>query len=94
MAIADRIEHQAVLVAQAVLLLLVGKAPGQLVPIRARPFSDAATTDKHLSLQEQLAFAGLALHVIDGVTLLDIRVKAENHAFSFNRLEKRLSPIN
>src|SRR6266849_2081126 len=83
MAIADGIEHQAVLVAQAQLFLLVGKTSRQLVSVWAGAFPDAAATHEYLSLQEEFAFAGLALHVVDGVALLDIRIKAENHALSF-----------
>jgi hypothetical protein len=72
-----------VLIAQAKLLLLVGEAACQLVAIRAGAFPDAAATDEYLGLQQQLAFTGLALHVVDSVTLLDIRVKAENHELPF-----------
>ena len=92
MSIADSVEHQAVLVAQAVLFLLVGKAAGQLVSVGRGPLADAAAADEHLGLQQKLALAGLALHVVDGVALLDIRVKAENHALFFtitNSLSER-----
>ena len=76
MSVTDRVEDQAVLVAQAVLFLLVGKTAGQLVSVGGRPFADAAAADEHLGLQQKLAFAGLALHVVDGVALHDVGVKA------------------
>ena len=47
---------------------------------------------KYLGLQQQLAFACLALHVVDRVSLLDICVKTEDHALSFTG-PKKISPI-
>jgi hypothetical protein len=72
--------------------LLVGEASGELVSVGGRALSDAATTHEYLGLQQKFAFAGLALHVVDGVALLDIRVKAENHALPFSG-PKKISPI-
>ena len=87
-AIADGVQHQAMLIAQAVFFLLVGEAAGQLVPVGSRPFADTAATHEYLGLQQQLAFAGLALHVVDGVALLDVGVKAKNHACFVLRRQK------
>src|SRR6185369_13158180 len=83
MAVTDRVEDQAMLVAQAVLFLLVGKTSRQLVSVGSRALADAATANEHLGLQQKLALAGLALHVVDGVALLNVGVKAEDHALFF-----------
>jgi hypothetical protein len=88
----DGIEHHAMLVAQTQFLLLVGKTTGQLVPVGSRVFPDAAAAHKYLGLQQQLAFARLALHVVDGVSLFDICVKTEDHALPFTG-PKKILPI-
>ena len=79
MAIADSIEHETVLIAKTMFLLLVGKAACNLVTVRSGSFADTTAAHEYLGLQQKFAFARLALHVIDGVPLLDVGIKAEDH---------------
>src|SRR5208283_2814296 len=44
------------------------------------PLPDAAALDKDLRLQQLLAFARLALHVVDGVFVPNIGIETKNHA--------------
>jgi hypothetical protein len=83
MAFADRIEHLAVLVAQDLLLLLVGEiAARNLLRVGSGAFSNAAATNEDLGLEDQFIFTGLTLHVIDRISLLHVGIKTKNHAVS------------
>ena len=79
-AVTDGVEHQAVLLAQDLLLALIGETCARsLLSIRSRAFANAASAHEDLGLQQHLAFARLALHVIDGVVVLDVGIEAKNH---------------
>src|ERR1700761_7153052 len=52
---------------------------------------NAASTHKNLRLQELIAFARLALHVVDGVVVTNIGVKTENHRSIFRALVGAIS---
>ena len=83
----------AVLFAEQLLFLLVGLPLARRGGIGNRFFSDTTSTDKNLRLQQQLAFASFALHVVDGVRVLDVGVESKNHRIAkFCVLTRR--PIN
>jgi hypothetical protein len=80
MSIANGIEHQAVLIAQDLLLLVVGKASFRhLLCVRGGSFPHAAAAHENLSLQQQLTFTGFTLHVEDRVIVLYVGIETENH---------------
>jgi len=66
----------------ACLLLISEIAFGDLLGVGSGAFSDAAAAHKDLGLQDKLILARFTLHVIDGVTLLDVGIETENHADS------------
>jgi hypothetical protein len=41
--------------------------------------ADAAPADEDLGLQQALAFAGFALHVVNRIYVLDVGIEAKNH---------------
>src|SRR5205807_2516203 len=60
--------------------LIIGEAGlGDLLGIRGGTLPDAASAHEYLGLQEMVVLARLALHVIDGVLVLDVGIEAENH---------------
>ncbi len=78
--VADGVENQPVLIAENLLLLLIGKARLlRLLGVRSGALANATSADKHLGLQQHLAFARLALHVVDSVFVLDVGIEAKNH---------------
>jgi len=80
LAFANGFEHEAMLVAE--LLLFLGIAEAGLsggVGVRYGPLADAPTAHEHLSLEQFFALARLALHVVDGVAVFYVGVKAKNH---------------
>ena len=81
-ALANGFEDQTMLLAQNLFLLLISEiwALG-LVGVRGGTFADAAAADEDLSLQQQVRLAGLALHVVNRVLVLDVRIEAKDHAF-------------
>ncbi len=42
-------------------------------------FPDAAAAHEDLSLEELFALARFALHVVDGIAMFDVGIKAKNH---------------
>jgi len=80
LAFPDRIEHFAVQIAQHSFSLLILVSFGLAGTIRDGPLADAPALDKNLRLQQLLALACLALHVVDGVVVPNIRVETEDHA--------------
>ena len=73
------------------------KPPAQLVAVRGGALADAAAAHEHLGLQQKLAFAGFALHVVDGVAVLNVGVKSEDHAFFFtitNEIDRKIMSID
>src|SRR5579864_228442 len=91
-AFADSIQDQAVLLAENLLFLLVGKV-GTLGLLRvwSGALADAASLHEHLRLQQQVGFAGLALNVIDRAVVLDVGIEAKNHAGELSVSSKRLA---
>ena len=58
-------------------------------------FSNAAPFDEYLRLQQALAFAGFALHVVDRVLLLDVGIKAKDHeGLDFRVRQKQIPELN
>ena len=53
--------------------------PGGLLGVGGRVFADAAPADEDLRLQQEVVRARLALHVIDGIGVLDIGIESKNH---------------
>src|SRR5207249_778573 len=90
LAFTNGIQHQAVLVTQDLLFLLIAKtAAGCFIRIRSCPLSHTAPADEHLGLQEQLVLSRLALHVVHGVVMLDIGIEAKDHVMAFRRCISR-----
>src|SRR5271167_4020896 len=80
LAVANRVKHQAMLIAQDLFLLLVGKAAaGGLFGIGSSPLANTTATNEHLGLEKKLAFASLALYVEDRIIVFNVRVETENH---------------
>src|SRR5205807_2014329 len=76
----DGVEHQAVLLAQDLFLLLVGEAGAlRLLPVGSGTLANAPSADEDLGLEKQIGFAGLALHVIDRVFVLNVGIEAKDH---------------
>jgi len=44
-----------------------------------RLLADAAAADEDLGLEQFFALAGLTLHVVNGVAVLDVGIEAKNH---------------
>ena len=69
------------LLAQDLFLLWIAEPPvGGRICVGSRALAHAASANKDLRLQQAFALASLALHVVDGIAVFHIRVKAENHA--------------
>lgn len=79
LAFADRVQHVPVLFAEQLLLLLVGLSLAGRGGVGNRLLADAASTDKNLGLQQQLALSSFALHMVNRVRVLDVGIKAKNH---------------
>src|ERR1039458_2880085 len=78
--IPDSVEHQAMLIAQYLFLLLIAKAAlGGCVRVGSGPFPNTPPANKDLCLQQTLALAGFALHMVNRVRMLYVRVEAKNH---------------
>src|SRR5207302_5021200 len=72
--------HQAMLVAELLLLLGIAETGlGGRVGIGDCFLAYASATHEDLRLKQFLALARLALHVVDGVAVLHIRVKSKDH---------------
>jgi hypothetical protein len=58
-------------------------------------FAKTAALYEDLGLEEAVVFARLALHVIDGVAILDVRIEPENHVAPgvMAALRDRRSPL-
>ena len=77
---ANGFEDEAMLVAQ--MLLFLGVAEIGLLrgsSIRNGFLADTPSTHEDLRLQQFLALARFALHVVDGVAVFDVGIEAENH---------------
>ncbi len=79
LAFSNRVENETVLLAELLLFLRVAEDVRRFVRVRSGFLADAASADKHLRLQQTLAFTCFTLHVVDGVTMLDVGIEAENH---------------
>jgi hypothetical protein len=80
MAFANRFEDEAMLVAELLLLLRIAEAGlGGGVGIGDSSLTNAAAAHKDLGLQKLFAFARFALHVVDGVAVFYVCIKAKNH---------------
>jgi len=79
LAFPDRIEHVPVLFAEQLLFLLVSLSLAGRGGIGNCFLADAASTDKNLRLQQQLALSSFALHMVNRVRVLDVGIKAKNH---------------
>ena len=76
----DRIQNQAVLLAELLLFLRIAELDfGRFGSIGRGSLADAASAHKNLCLEQQIAFTRLALHVINRVHVLHIGIEAENH---------------
>src|ERR1700692_1326608 len=81
------------LLSQDLLLLLIGEAGlGSVFRIGRGTLADAASADKDLGLQETVAFARFALHVVHRVIVLHIGIEAKNHLSLFNQSRQRQKP--
>jgi hypothetical protein len=60
-------------------------------------FADAPSPDEYLGLKQFFALARFTLHVVDGVTVLYVRVKSKNHedgemlSFRINKSDGRIA---
>src|SRR5208283_2376787 len=83
LAVADGIEYLAMQLAQHLLSILIavlraGCRRAQAIGNRALP--DTAPPHEDLRLQQLLAFTRFALHVVDGIFVPNVGIKAKNHA--------------
>jgi hypothetical protein len=93
LSLANRIQDHAVLFAQGLLQLGLGKSwLGELLGVGNGPLADATTLDEHLGLQKLLALTSFALHVVDGFAVLDVGIEAKNHGRYGSRRELRTVP--
>ena len=80
LAFADRVQNQPMLLAEQLLFLNIFEWTfGRFRSVGGGFLADAAAADEDLRLQEQIALARLALHVVDRVHMLHIGIEAENH---------------
>jgi len=81
---ADGFQYKAMLLPKDVLFPLVCEVRAlRLVGVRGGTLPDAASANEDLGLKKKIAFASLALHVVDRVVVFDIRVEAKNHLCDF-----------
>ena len=87
LAVADGVEHLAMQLAQHLLSILIvavwsraDLAFRRAGAIGNRALPDAAAPHEDLRLQQLLAFARFALHVVDGVFVPNVGIKTKNHA--------------
>src|SRR5437588_11490193 len=89
LAIPNRIQDHAVLVAKHLfLLLIVESALRQSLRIRSSAFADAPPPHEYLCLQDLLAFARFTLHVINRAFVFYVRIETENHEYSIQQRRK------
>ena len=89
LSIANGIEDNPVLLAQNFFLFLIGEAWALgLFCIRGCAFTDTASADENLCLQEHVGLAGLALHVVNRVLVLDVGIKAKDHIGVISVIQK------
>ena len=68
------------LIAQNLFFLRIAEVTlGGSVRIRGSPLAYAPPANKHLSLQQMLALAGLTLHMVDRVPMFYVGVETKNH---------------
>ena len=80
LAFANGLEHQAMLIAQLLLFLRIAETGlhGR-AGVGDGALADAASANEDLGLEQLFALAGFALHVVDGVAVLDVGIEAKNH---------------
>jgi hypothetical protein len=64
---------------------------GNLLRVRDAPFPDALAPHKDQRLNQQIAFPGFALHVVNGVPVFDIGVEPKNGHSAAERWEETAS---
>jgi len=88
----DGVEHEAVLVAQLLLFLRIAETGLRNGSGVGDGFlADAAPANEDLGLKQFFAFARFTLHVVDGVDVFDVGIKAEDH--KMNILETKIIEI-
>ena len=80
LAFANGFEHEAMLIAQLLLFLRIAEAGLQGGSgVGDGAFADASAAHEDLGLEQFFALARFALHVVDGVAVFYVSVKAKNH---------------